>query len=584
MPTPPKKTELGAGNTPTKRCIACEKSLPEPAQFCPYCQEPVAGSKPQASFRYCPGCGREAASDYQYCPACAVEIPDTIIPWHERVDQAKEEELEADLYICHQDKEVKLYYQDLLVQQEVQVRAIRRAEYAGSLMTATEWFDALYEITDDYNSAFVVYGLLSGNYPTIVCPYAPYNAIPLTKKVMLLSLIAQAMEKGYLLPDGKDPSPIVLGRYAPVVLQYYQHTKHITDEELATLRFKLHLGKLECWLAGKQADDYASLSPESFHTLRTLDRMYRALRDGVLSGVKDRQEKPISLLCGLYYLMLGSGTYHSHTSCQYCGGSGNLRTLTQPPAYKKAQQSGLVVAERTCPHCHSRVTPDIQFCSSCGGTIATQHDPAVVSSHDAQPGYCPLCRAVVRTPGARFCETCGAIRMSPLVEQSPTVYLPFCYCHACGKRAYKAHPFPSLPVYCEYCAALLQIPEPMGSDRAYCHTCGKPAYVTRQQHCLFCGAKLFSFSAIPQNKTLRSRQQSRIVESSIVSSALPALPAVAVSRKGHSPYYPCPCPKKANLCRSDAKWCIQCNRALSWGSQYAQELPAFRPRSPRRKE
>lgn len=585
MTIPQKKIEPGSGNTPPRRCVACEKPLPDHAQFCPYCQEPVAGSKPQTTPRFCPGCGREAASDFQYCPACTVEIPDTITPWHKRVDQAKEEELEADLYICHQDKKVMLYYQDPLVQQELQVRAIRRAEYAGSLMTAPEWFDVLYEITDDYNSAFVVYGLLSGNYPTIVCPYAPYNAIPLTKKVMLLSLIAQAMEKGYLLPDSADPSPVVLGRYAPIVLQYYKRAKHITDEELTSLRFRFHLGKLECWLAGKQADDYASLSPESFYTLRTLDRMYGALRNGVLRSKKEKPaESSVVLSCGACQLAMGHGIYSDRRYCPHCHGGGKLNVI-QPPAYKQAQQSGLVVVERTCPHCHNTIASDQRICGICGGMVGEQGDhsafsaPKLISSRGL---YCGKCGKQVQRPDAKHCEACGwrfgVIYRQEIVKgwNEPHVYT---HCPSCGETAYYIG---ENPTYCEHCGSSLKVPPGTPGDLAYCHACGYAVHATAQQHCTSCGTKLSPRSARIQEPALPSWQPSRIVEGSVVRPSFPASPAAGSSRYQQL-YYPCPCPKKANLCRPDATWCIQCNRTLAWDNQYAQKLPAVRPRSPRRK-
>lgn len=432
----PSKPTQGANRhlagDPPQQCIQCEKALPENASFCPYCQKPVPGAKLPASLCFCPICGVQVLSDYKYCPSCSAAIPKTLLPLEERLDSEEQAALEADLYIAHQERGISLSYLDELVQQEITVGTTRRSEYVFGKMAAAERFDALFALSDEYNPGFVSYGF-SRSYPPFVSSFQPHNANPLIKKLMLMSLIAQAMDNGYLLPIVADPSPIVLGAYAPIVLAYYQHTKHLTDEEVAQIRFRCNFGSLDCLLHGLNPYAYASLPVECFHTLRTVQRSYLALRDGALHAMKHLHEQPITLTCGGCESR-GLSSIIGWGGCSHCQGTGKLCMITTPPAYRKIGQSVTVVTARFCPHCHTPAAPHQQFCLSCGGTIGTQQ---------------------LQTPW----------------------------------------------------------------------------------------------------------QPSRVVEGNIVQASSPVLPPARQTPE-HIPYWPCPCPQRANLCREDATWCVQCGKTF----------------------
>jgi hypothetical protein len=49
--------------------------------------------------------------------------------------------------------------------------------------------------------------------------------------------------------------------------------------------------------------------------------------------------------------------------------------------------------QKTCPHCHQPLTPNVKFCETCGAKI----EPTPVCTH---------CGSRL-TPGVKFCETCG---------------------------------------------------------------------------------------------------------------------------------------------------------------------------------
>jgi hypothetical protein len=64
--------------------------------------------------------------------------------------------------------------------------------------------------------------------------------------------------------------------------------------------------------------------------------------------------------------------------------------------------------EPRCPACREPVTPGARFCDRCGADMSVRRAPA-----------CPRCGTEVGKPGAKFCIACGAALISPAQSSGP---------------------------------------------------------------------------------------------------------------------------------------------------------------------
>lgn len=219
-------------------CPYCQAQLRDKAKFCGFC-----GTQIQVPSLSC-SCKAQITIDQRYCYECGKLLH---VPWVDKRDRAVEASFEQDLSIGAWGQTLNFYHP--LVRCELELRAWRRAVYAGQLMSPFEWWDTILTPPRQHETLFMLFGTINAPSTNL-----PHLSVALAKRAMLRYLIGTAIERDYLDIDGC---------FSQTVLRYAKAKWHFSDDVLQDVRFFNPLPELNALLMGF---DYMDTSNPAYLT------------------------------------------------------------------------------------------------------------------------------------------------------------------------------------------------------------------------------------------------------------------------------------------------------------------------------
>lgn len=475
-PQPETHEELPS-TTPAPVCFNCKQDLPEGANFCPYCSEPIAAKVEQP--RYCSRCNTTFlhAASYKRSPCCGASLKDRPTNCFERSDSKEEAAIDSQFLICQQGKNY-LYYGDSRVSCESLLRPIERGRYAGlRLMTdERDWYNTLFTRPDLTRSRFAAYCMEGAPNVGIGSSY-DHSSSPvfLATRAALIWFVLEAFQRKYIDVEGK---------FCEAARNYFKEQWSLTEERLSVL---------ECCFDESGKEPLYQFIPK-----------YRDYEANLRSQWETLKKQPVSSFpCGDCWgtgqqRSLRTSVYGCGSPCETCNGAGKFPVLapTSCPVATFLNETHQKPVAVFCSQCSEKNEPDARYCVHCRGKIFAAH---VNSGKPAQPAQFNL-----------------QFNLLPYYTTESV-----CHCQECGLACYglKVSPYGQSPYWLQepkFCEAdRWKLATQSAFDRgspAYCKACGDRVHAS-WKHCMKCGKE--------RTPTLAECLPARTVEGSIATRLLP---------------------------------------------------------------